>query len=234
MLAERLWNLNFCALENADELEGVDDGFALEMIVGDDKGVAGVLGDFTDARGPGNKLLGGVEVVVSLVRRDAGVVGKPGVVAAAVKTNVTDRRSGLSGGLKGAADNGLIDVAKAGVVFAEERERIWGIPSGMTKFDDERIITKTEKDRGEKSYGLLCAVEGERELEEDGAEFVGVAKDVEAGTDGALVGGGDARRGGDSVVRESLPEFGGEDKTGIGGDEVEPVSSVNGAERLVE
>ena len=43
MLAKGLGDFDFCFLEDTDELEGVDDGLTLEVIVGDDESVAGVL-----------------------------------------------------------------------------------------------------------------------------------------------------------------------------------------------
>ena len=120
MLAKRLGDFDFCALENADELEGVDDRFALEVIVGDDESVAGVLGDVADAGDPGSEFFGSIEIVVAFVGGDGGVVGEPSVVTSAVKTDVTNGRSGLGRRGKGAADDGLIDVAKAGLVVAEK------------------------------------------------------------------------------------------------------------------
>ena len=90
MLTKRLGNFDFCALKDADELEGIDDGLALEMIVGDDESIAGVLGNLADAGDPGSKLFGGVKIVVALVGRDRSIVGEPGVVTAAVKADVAD------------------------------------------------------------------------------------------------------------------------------------------------
>jgi hypothetical protein len=210
-------------------LEGVDDGFALEVIVGDDEGVAGVLGDFVDAGGPGSELFLRVEIVVALVGGDGGIFGEPGVVAAAVETDVTDGTSGLRRGSERAADNGLVDVAEAGVVFAEERESFGGIPRGVADFDDEGIVGEAFENGGKIGDGFLGAMEGKRELEEDGTEFVGGAENVKAGADEALVFGGGAR-----VVSEFLPEFGGEEEARIGGDAFEPVGGVVGAERMVE
>jgi hypothetical protein len=95
VLAERFGNFDFGAFEDVDELEGVDDGFALEVIVGDDEGVRRMFGDFADARDPRSEFFGGVEIVVALMGGDGGVVGEPGVVAAAMKTDVADGRGGL-------------------------------------------------------------------------------------------------------------------------------------------
>jgi len=95
VLTKRLGNFDFGAFEDADELEGIDDGLALEMIVGDDESVAGVLGNLAGAGDPGCELFGGVKIVVALVGRDRSIVGEPGVVAAAVKADVADRRSSL-------------------------------------------------------------------------------------------------------------------------------------------
>ena len=160
---------------------------------------------------------------------DGGVIGEPSVVAAAVKTDVADGRSVLRGRSERAADDGLIDVAEAGVVFAEERESFGRIPGGVADFDDERIVGEAFEDGGKISGGFLGAMEGEGKLEEDGAEFVGSAEDVEAGADEALVIGGGA-----GIVGEFLPEFGGEEEARIGGDAGEPVGGVIGAEGMVE
>src|SRR5882724_2332259 len=53
LAAERLWDLHLRALQDADELQGVDHRFALKMIVGDDKCFVGSLRDFADACNPG-------------------------------------------------------------------------------------------------------------------------------------------------------------------------------------
>jgi len=233
-LAERLGDFDFGAFEDVDELEGVDDGFALEMIVGDYKGVAGVFGDFVDARDPRSELFGGVEIVVALVGGDGGVVGKPRVVAAAMKTDVADGRGGLGRGGERAADDGLVNVAKAGAVFAEERQSVGRIPSAVANFDDKRVIAKTQEDGGEVRDSFLGAMKRKRELKKNGAEFIGGAENVEAGADGAFVGSGGARGAGNCVVSESLPELGGEDEAGIGGDKLDPVCGKIGAQRLVK
>jgi hypothetical protein len=93
---ERLWHLHFRSLQDADQLQGIDDGLALKVIVGHHKRLAGALCDFADARDPGSQLFGGVEIVVTLMRRDRCIVAKPCVVAPAVKPNVPDGRGGLS------------------------------------------------------------------------------------------------------------------------------------------
>jgi len=99
----------------------------------------------------------------------------------------------------------------------------------VADFDDERVIGEALEHGGEIGGGFLGAMERERELKEDGAEFVGRAKDVKAGADGALVVGAGA-----GVVREFLPEFGGEEKSRIGGNAVEPIGGMIGTQRMVE
>src|SRR5271169_6918281 len=79
-LAERLGDFYFCAGEQVDELQRVYDGFALEMIVGDDEGGVAAFGHVLDARGPGLELLLGVEIVVALRGWRGGIVAEPGVV----------------------------------------------------------------------------------------------------------------------------------------------------------
>jgi hypothetical protein len=229
VLPKRLGNFDFRAFEDADELEGVDDGLALKVIVGDDKGVAGVFGDFANARDPGSEFFGRVKIIVALVGGDGGIVREPGIVAAAMETDIADWGSGLRGGRERAANDRLIDVAEASVVLPKEDESFGGIPGTVANFDDETVIGEALEHSGEIACGFLGAMERERELKEDGAEFVGGAKNVKAGTDGALVVGGGA-----GVVREFLPEFGGEEKLRIGGNAVEPIGGVIGTQRMVE
>jgi len=54
VLAKIVGHFQFCSLQNAEELQGVYDGFALVVVVGDHEGVAGVFLDFLDARDPGD------------------------------------------------------------------------------------------------------------------------------------------------------------------------------------
>ena len=136
VLAKRFGDFDFCAFQDADELQGVDDGLSLEVIVGNDESVAGVLGDFTDAGEPWSELFGGVEIVVAFVGGDRTVIGEPGVVAAAVKANVAYRGSGLGRRSERAADDGLINVRETGVVFVEKSQGFRRVPGGMANFDD--------------------------------------------------------------------------------------------------
>lgn len=72
MLAKRFRHLHRVSLQNTEELQGIDDSFALEVIVGDNEGVGSVLADSADAGHPGVKFFGGIEIVVALM---AGMVG---------------------------------------------------------------------------------------------------------------------------------------------------------------
>src|SRR5712692_3328613 len=112
MAAERLRHFHFRSLQDADELQSVDDGFALEVIVGHHKRLASPLRDFADARNPRSKFFSGVKIVVALMSGNRCVVAKPGIVAPSMKPHVPDSRGGLRGGPQGSADNGLIDVAE--------------------------------------------------------------------------------------------------------------------------
>ena len=76
-------------------MKGINDRFALKVIVGDDKSRAGTCRDFANAHDPGIQLFGGVKIVVAFVCGNARVVGEPGVIAAAVQADVADGRSGL-------------------------------------------------------------------------------------------------------------------------------------------
>src|SRR5882762_8759249 len=231
MPAERFRNFDFCALEDADELQSIDDGFALEVIVGDYESVVRMFRDRADAGDPGSELFGGVEIVVAFVGGDGGVVRKPGIVATAVETDVADTRSGLGRGRKRAADDGLIDVAEPCVVFPQQRPSFLRAPRCVANFDDQRIVGKAFEQRREIGKGLLGLVKRKRELQEDGAEFAGSMENVKAGTDGALVRKGGA---GNGVVSESLPEFGGEKEAWICEYTIDPLRGVVGAQGLVE
>ena len=72
-------------------------------------------------------------------------------------------------------------------------------------------------------------MKGKRELKKDCTEFLGLSENVETDADGALVLAGGAR-----IVSELLPEFGGENKSGIGGYALDPKCGVIGTQRLVK
>ncbi len=232
--AERLGHLYFGALEDADELEGVDNGFALIVIVGDDKGVASVFRDFADAPGPRSKFFRRIEIVVAFVGGDGGVVGEPGVVPAAVEANVANGRGGRFGRFERAADDGLVNVAEAGAVLAQQGESIGVIPRGVAHLDDEGIVAEALQERREMSDGFGRSMEGKRELQEDRSQLAGFVQRIEACADGAFVFGRSARRCGRCVVSESLPEFGGKDEPRVRRDAVEPLRGVVRAKRLVK
>ncbi len=104
----------------------------------------------------------------------------------------------------------------------------------MANFNDERIVGEAFKSSGEGGDGFFRTMERERELEEDSAEFIRSAQDVEASTDGAFVFCGRDRAINRGIVSKSLPEFGGEEEAGIGGYTVKPLRGVIGTQRLVE
>src|SRR5436305_2230292 len=101
------------------------------MIVGDDEGFAGLFADSADALGPGLQFLERIEIVVTLVLGDFGIVVKPSVVAAAVQADVADRRRGEIAGLERTANHGLVDAAEGGVVFAKKSEHLDVVPGGV-------------------------------------------------------------------------------------------------------
>ena len=140
MLAEIVGYFQFCSFQNAEELQGVYDGLALIVVVGDHIGVIGVFLDFLDARDPGIEFVGRIEIVVTFVGWKLGIVAEPGVVAAAVEANVACGRGALRGWRDGIADDRLVDVAEAGGVLTEEIERGLRLPGGVAEFDDEGII----------------------------------------------------------------------------------------------
>ena len=140
----------------------------------------------------------------------------------------------MRGGREGAADDGLIDVAEADVVFAEKSQCVRRVPRGVANFYDKRIVGEAFKSSGKGGDGFFRTMERERELEEDSAKFIRSAQDVEASTDGAFVFRGGDRTSNTGIVGESLPEFGGEEEAGIGGYTVKPLRGVIGTQRLVE
>ena len=88
MRAEIVGYFQFCSFQNAEELQGVYDGLALIVVVGDHIGVIGVFLDFLDARDPGIEFVGRIEIVVTFVGGELWAVAEPGVVAAAVKAHI--------------------------------------------------------------------------------------------------------------------------------------------------
>ncbi len=138
MAAQGFGDFYFCSGEKIHQLQGVDDTFGLEMIVGDDERFAGGFGDVFDAFGPGFEFGFGVEIVVAFGGRGGGIVGEPGVVAATVKADVADGRGDTFAGLDGAADNGLIDIAEADAALVEKFVEFFFGPGGVADFDDQR------------------------------------------------------------------------------------------------
>src|SRR5205807_4538704 len=103
-----------------DELERIDDGLPLKMVVGDDERPLRMLAEFTDGPDPWIELFRRVQIVVALVRRNIFVVGEPSIVAAAVQADIADRRSRLRGRRERTPNDGLIDVANAGAVLMQQ------------------------------------------------------------------------------------------------------------------
>src|SRR5260370_27396 len=120
MPPQRLRHFHFRAFQDADELQGVDHGLALEMIVGDDESIARLACDFAHAIDPRRELFGGVEIVVAFVRRNYRVVAEPPVVAPPVKPYVSNGGSSLSRRPQRSPDDGLVDVAKTDAAGAQQ------------------------------------------------------------------------------------------------------------------
>ena len=142
VLAEIVGHFQFCSLQNAEELQGVYDGLALVVVVGDHVDVPGVFLNFLDARDPGIQFVERIEIVVAFVSGEFGIVAEPGVIAAAVEADVACGRGALRGWCDGIADDGLIDIAEAGVVIAQEIESGLRLPGGVAEFDDEWIVSE--------------------------------------------------------------------------------------------
>src|SRR6267143_1832659 len=231
---ERLRHLHFRSLQDADELQGIDDGLALKVIVGDHERLAGALCDFADARDPGSQLFGRVEIVVTLMSGDRCIVGEPRVVAPAVKPHIPDGRSGLSRWRKRSPDDGLVDVAESGAAGLQQFHRLRRIPRTVANFDDQRIVREPFQYRRKVRNGFRSAMKRKRELQQDRAEPPRRAKHIEARANGAFIcRSGTGCRGSD-VVREPLPELGAEDKARIRRHEVDPLGRVVRTQRLVK
>ncbi len=229
MLAQVVGHFQFCSLQNAEELQGVDDGFALVVVVGDHVNVSGVFLNFLDARDPGIQFVERIEIVVAFVGGEFGIVAEPGVIAAAVEADVACGRGALRGWRDGIADDGLIDIAEAGVVIAQEIESGLRLPGGVAEFDDEGIVCKSFEQGGEMGGGFRRFVKGERELEEHGAELACIVEDIKTCACRAFVVGGGGR-----FVGEALPEFGGEEERGVCCYALDPGGSVVGSNWVVE
>jgi len=229
VLPQGFRHLHFAPFQDADELQSVNDSLALKVIVGDDEGVGRMFGDVANARDPGIELFGGIEIVVAFMGGRGGIVGEPGVVAAAVQSDVAHGRSAFRGGFQGTADDGLVDVAEGGMMLAQHRERLAGLPGSVAKLDGERVIGKTIEQRGEIADGFLGAVKRKGELQKHGAESASFLKNVETSADGLLV----VRCCG-WFVGEFLPEFGGEEERGVGRHALQPSGGVFRAQWVVE
>src|SRR6266478_2379204 len=178
--AERLRHLYFGSFQDADELQRVDHRLTLEMIVGDDEHVTSLPADFADARNPRSELFRGVKIVIALVRGDRGIFDEPGIVAAAVQPHISDSRSGLRGGRKRSANDGLVDVAETGAAGAKQVQRFWRIPGGVPNFDHQRIVGESLEQGRKISNGLLAAMKRKWKLQQHRAQLVCRAKHIEA------------------------------------------------------
>lgn len=122
------------------------------MVIGDHEGVSGVFGDRADARRPRFEFAGLVKIVVTLERRNGGIVAKPGVVAAAMKASVADGGSEFRGRFERFSDDGLIDIAESSVVLAKQGEGFFGVPGGVAELDDEREVGEALQQVDEMCY----------------------------------------------------------------------------------
>ncbi len=104
----------------------------------------------------------------------------------------------------------------------------------MANFDDQRIVRESLQQRGKIGNSFFRPVKRKRELQQDRAELIRRAKHVESRADGAFIRRGRAGCRGSYVVRESLPELGGEDKTRIRRHAIDPLSCVVRTQRLVK
>ena len=100
-------------------MQGIDDSFALKVIVGDDEGIRRMFGDSADAGRPGIKFLRRIKIIVSFTRGRDGIVAEPGVVAAAVQADIADRRSTFRRRFKRTSNDRLIDVTEARMMLAK-------------------------------------------------------------------------------------------------------------------
>jgi len=85
----------------------------------------------------GIEFVGRIEIVVAFVGGEFGIVAEPGVITAAMEAYVAGGRGGLRGWRKGISDDGLIDIAEAGVVLTQQIESGLRLPGRVAEFDDE-------------------------------------------------------------------------------------------------
>ena len=78
-------------------------------------------------------------------------------------------------GTDGAADDGLIDVAEAGVALLEQRVELWIVPGTVANFDDQLVVLKSVEQAVRRREVFRCAVKGKRELQQNGGEFAAAA-----------------------------------------------------------
>ena len=108
------------------------------------------------------------------------------------------------------------------------------IPRSVANFDDQRIVGEAPENRREIRHGLPSAMKRKRELQQNCPKLVGRAKHVKARANGALVCRAGARNCRSDVMRETLPQLGGENKPRIRRHAIDPLRRVVRTQRLVK
>src|SRR5260370_1537923 len=232
--AKRLRHLYLQSRQAVDDLQRIDAGLALKVIVGDHQRLPRPLPDFPDERNPGRQLFGGVEIVVALMRGNPCVVTEPRVVAPPVKPHVPDGRGSLSGRRKRSPDDGLVDVAETDAAAVQQFQRFGRIPRSVANLDHQRVVSKSPYYGGEVRYGLRSAMKRKRECQQHPAQPLRPPNHIQPPPHAPLLLRGRAGCCGSDVVRESLPEFGGKNKARIRRHSIDPLRRVLGTQRLVK
>ena len=99
------------------------------------------------------------------------IVAEPGVIAAAVQADVADAGGGALGGLHGAADDRLIDVAEADAALVQHGVEFFVVPGGVANFHHQRIIGELFEKLFQVGHGFGRVVKGKRKLQQNRAQF---------------------------------------------------------------
>ena len=134
---QRRWGRHSFSRDHSFQLQRVDAGLAFKMVVGDDVGRLGFLGDVFDSFLPANQLLFVVEIVVAVV---AVIEIEPLIVVPSVQANVGNRCGDVLGRGERTSENRLIDIAETDVLVRERGQCFRVVPTLVAHFHYPRIF----------------------------------------------------------------------------------------------
>ena len=188
------------------------------MVVGDDVRVF-VGRHLLDARHPRIELFLRIEVVVSL---PAFLVREPLLVVASVKAGIRDAAGDRIGGFDRVAEQRLIDIDEADVVFVEKLEELVGLERRVTDFERLRVIREGVEQLRQFLARLVGVFEAPGKLQQERAEAVVFDERVEIVAECLDVRGRKRRL----FVSETAEDFGGEAEVGVRRDAADPALRV--------